>query len=52
MDVQGMPWTEIDFPEDLDHARRKVWPSIDGQAKKVNGVYFPEASMIRGPRFA
>ena len=28
IDVCGMPWAEIDFPEDLDHARHYTWPLI------------------------
>ena len=28
MNVAGFPWTEIDFPYDLDVARREVWPVI------------------------
>jgi choline kinase len=28
VDVAGQPWVEIDFPEDLDSARRRVWPAI------------------------
>lgn len=28
VNVAGMPWTEIDFPYDLDVARREVWPAI------------------------
>jgi L-glutamine-phosphate cytidylyltransferase len=28
VDVAGIPWTEIDFPYDLDRARREVWPAI------------------------
>jgi choline kinase len=28
VDVAGMPWTEIDFPHDLERARRRVWPAI------------------------
>jgi L-glutamine-phosphate cytidylyltransferase len=28
LDVRGLPWTEIDFPEDLEHARSKVLPAI------------------------
>lgn len=24
----GLPWTEIDFPEDLDRARNEIWPRI------------------------
>jgi choline kinase len=28
MDVAGLPWVEIDFPEDLEHARANVLPAI------------------------
>jgi choline kinase len=28
VDVAGTPWVEIDFPGDLAHARRTVWPAI------------------------
>lgn len=28
VDVKGMPWIEIDFPEDLEKARTEVWPAI------------------------
>jgi len=28
VDVKGSPWTEIDTPSDLDHARRELWPMI------------------------
>jgi choline kinase len=28
LNVAGLPWTEIDFPYDLDVARREVWPVI------------------------
>jgi len=28
MDVAGLPWTEIDFPSDLAHARAHVLPAI------------------------
>jgi choline kinase len=27
-DVTGLPWTEIDFPEDVDRANREVLPAI------------------------
>jgi choline kinase len=27
-DVTGMPWTEIDFPKDLDRARNKILPAL------------------------
>lgn len=28
VDMKGLPWVEIDFPVDLDRARREVWPQI------------------------
>ena len=28
VNIAGLPWTEIDFPYDLDVARREVWPLI------------------------
>lgn len=28
VDTVGLPWTEIDFPEDLEMARKEVWPAI------------------------
>jgi L-glutamine-phosphate cytidylyltransferase len=28
VNVAGQPWVEIDFPFDLDRARRQVWPQI------------------------
>lgn len=28
VNVAGLPWVEIDFPFDLDRARRSVWPEI------------------------
>ena len=28
VDVAGLPWAEIDFPEDLECARRVVWPEL------------------------
>lgn len=28
-DVTGLPWTEIDFPGDLDHARRVILPALE-----------------------
>jgi len=27
--VDGMPWTEIDFPEDVARAEREVLPRIE-----------------------
>jgi L-glutamine-phosphate cytidylyltransferase len=28
LDVAGLPWVEIDYPEDLQQARQTVWPLI------------------------
>ena len=28
LDVAGLPWVEIDYPEDLEHARSSVMPAI------------------------
>lgn len=32
LDIAGLPWTEIDFPEDLQHARTCIWPCICNQS--------------------
>jgi len=29
IDVAGLPWAEIDFPEDMDYAQRSIWPAIN-----------------------
>jgi choline kinase len=29
-EVTGLPWTEIDFPEDVVHAERNVLPRLEG----------------------
>lgn len=28
INVAGLPWTEVDFPHDLEEARSEVWPAI------------------------
>ena len=28
VDIAGLPWVEIDFPYDLERARKQVWPQI------------------------
>jgi choline kinase len=28
-DVTGLPWTEIDFPGDLEYARRVILPALE-----------------------
>lgn len=48
VDVAGLPWTEIDFPEDLRDARRAVWPAIVADvARWPNAV--PRARMCSRP---
>jgi L-glutamine-phosphate cytidylyltransferase len=32
VDVAGLPWVEIDFPEDLHQARHTIWPLIQPAA--------------------
>ena len=37
-DVTGLPWTEIDFPEDIEQAEKKILPAIlrlEGLAQKA-----------------
>lgn len=28
VDITGLPWVEIDYPEDLVFAREQIWPAI------------------------
>jgi choline kinase len=30
VEATGVPWTEIDFPEDVARARREVFPAVMG----------------------
>ena len=30
VDIAGVPWTEIDFPEDLVRAEREIEPALAG----------------------
>jgi len=41
VDVRGLPWGEIDYPVDLEQARKKVWPAIEKSLwkKKFNWKY-------------
>ena len=39
VNVAGQAWTEIDFPYDLDVARREVWPVIDKQRFRTTRVW-------------
>ena len=33
VDISDQPWTEIDFPEDLIHARQDIWPLIESSMR-------------------
>ncbi|MGH9037034.1 MAG: NTP transferase domain-containing protein [Acidimicrobiia bacterium] len=36
IDVAGIPWVEIDFPDDLRRARTEVFPAVSGAALAVS----------------
>ncbi len=38
VDIAGLPWAEIDFPSDLDYARREVLPKI-AEAGSKKGMW-------------
>ncbi len=42
-DVSGMPWTEIDYPRDLERARTLVWPAIQRWTLDLAGERTPAA---------
>lgn len=35
VNMAGLPWVEIDFPYDLDTARRQVWPAIERSLRPI-----------------
>jgi choline kinase len=37
VDIVGMPWAEIDFPEDLEFARREVYPAVKAARQRLHG---------------
>ena len=47
VDVAGLPWIEVDFPEDLDKATRTVVPLIDGLSPSQRGpsIRSPQATV-------
>ncbi len=45
VDVADLPWTEIDFPEDLVVARDRIWPAIDRHRSREGGDNFAEAAL-------
>ncbi len=46
-DVTGLPWTEIDFPYDLELARTTVLPEILGRLASSAGLSSPGADPVR-----
>jgi choline kinase len=56
LDVAGIPWTEIDFPSDLERARLQVWPAIkeSRRAERALALDLPAPPLIsrrRSPSF-
>ena len=45
LDVAGIPWTEIDYPADLEYARRSVWPTIVGGGRGRRRDVAPESEI-------
>ncbi len=37
VDIADLPWTEIDFPEDWDHAKKNIWPKVRELLHNGNG---------------
>lgn len=48
VDVSDLPWCEIDFPEDLAHARQNTWPIISGQRPKPCAPMRPAGATMSG----
>ncbi len=47
VDIRGLPWTEVDFPEDLEKAREEIWPSICSMHQKFSGLPTGEALRVQ-----
>ena len=47
VDICGLPWTEIDFPEDLSNAQSVIWPTILHGQWVIGGSGRPEANWKR-----
>ncbi len=37
VDIAGLPWAEIDFPSDLERARKVTWPAIASRQRRARG---------------
>jgi choline kinase len=45
VDVAGAPWVEIDYPDDLAHARRRVWPAIARRAERRRRLRYQDLAL-------
>ncbi len=45
VDVADLPWTEIDFPEDLVFARDMIWPAIAQRRPREDRANFAHAAL-------
>jgi choline kinase len=44
--TRGYPWTEIDFPEDYEHAVRDILPAIEGELVMLDGRLRPASTTL------
>ncbi len=44
--TRGYPWTEIDFPEDYEHAVRRVLPAIERDTAVTEAGVRPDAAVV------
>jgi L-glutamine-phosphate cytidylyltransferase len=44
--TRGYPWTEIDFPEDYEHAVRDILPAIEGDDVALAGDLRPSTTTV------
>lgn len=46
IDVSAHPWTEIDFPDDLQHAIEYIWPAIELRNSLASADYPSSCSIL------
>jgi choline kinase len=46
VDVAGLPWAEIDSAQDLESARREVWPAIQKGRSRVRSLWRDVAAVV------
>ena len=39
IDISGLPWIEIDFPEDLERARGQIYPRLQGVLEALDALF-------------